>query len=280
MLNYIQAEFYRLVRNKKNYYIYLVLAVLFIILLFLAANPTENFVITINGQSGDFSFSFLYFTMGVTALIVGGIIGVGAQSFYTIYLEDFSNRMLPSVLSTGLTKWQYTLSKVISHAIYSTIVMALATLMYIGGFFIFEHFIDDVVIDWDHIQFFALLSVLITVTIVAYVVIAYAFSLFFQRSDMAIFLYFILANGWLSTLAGFIGRIDALSFIGTVNEYTLSDRMTVFTNEVIAAASPETLTAANLLTDSFYATLWTALAYIPIGILLTILFFRFIEIKE
>lgn len=273
MLNYINAELFRLVRNKKNFYTYLIAASLFVILVFLALGPSENFVITMTTNSEEFSFSNLYFTFGGAILFFAGLILIGAQVLYTVYLEDYSNRTLPTVLSTGLGKGTYVVSKMLVNLIYSTVVVGLAVALYTGGFFIMVMFIDGASFDAVDFQVFAQLSLLVLLSILAYTGLVHVISLFFQRSDFSIFIFIVLANRWVSQLVNQLGKLDSLSFLQTINQYSLS-------NQLSTCVKGMSWTSADLLSKDFKVASLTALAYIIISMLLGTIVLKFIEIKE
>jgi len=265
MFNYIKADLYRLFRKRSNYLYYAVLIGLFMLILLF----TYNHVVEMP--------SWIYFPVGVGGVATGGSMLIGAQAYYTVYLEDFSVKKLPDLFTTGLRKYEYILAKVIVQAIYLFIVIALTSLLYIAGFFILQTKVDTPLVGFDMAYIWAFLQAIVIMYFgtLAYSMISQLVGFLFQRSDIPLIFFFILVNGLITQTLTAMTNLSALSFLENVVDFSLTEALNTSFTEVV-----NVMGAGSVMTTGFYEIIFVGFTYMVVFTILSWLLLRQVEIKE
>jgi len=270
MFNYLKADLYRVFRKRNNYLFYGVLAAIFIALVVASSGTIWNLF----GEL-DAELSPVYFELGMIAVSVGGYMVIGAQSYYTVYLEDFSINNLPNIFTTGLRKHEYLLSKVLTQAIYLIGVFTFLMLLYIGGYLFFQiNVANPGFVSTDLLAFLEGIIV-VYFSILAFSMMTHMMGIFFQRSDFSLVLFFILVNGLIVQIFNLLTNINGFGFLETVNEYALS---TISGNAITEITS--LMQQGALMSDLFVETILISLAYLIGSFIITWIILKQVEIKE
>jgi len=270
MFNYLKADLYRIFRKQTNYLFYGILAALFIVLVIAASGTIWNLF----GEL-DAELSPVYFELGILALNVGSYMVIGAQSYYTVYLEDFSINNLPNIFTTGLRKHEYLLSKILAQAIYLIVVFAFLILLYIGGYLFFQINVANPGFASTDLLAFLESIVIVYFSILAFSMITHMVGIFLQRSDFSLVLFFILVNGLIVQMFNLLTNINGFEFLETVNEYALS---TISGNAITEITS--LMQQGSLIGSLFVETILISLAYLIGSFIITWIILKQVEIKE
>jgi len=265
MFNYIKADLYRLFHKRSNYLYYAVLISLFMLILIFAYNQVVEMP------------SWIYFPVGVGGVATGGSMLIGAQAYYTVYLEDFSVKKLPNLFTTGLRKYEYIMAKIVVQGLYLFIVTALTSLLYIAGFFILQTKVDTPLVGFDMTYIWAFLQSMVIMYLgtLAYSVISQLVGFLFQRSDISLIFFFILVNGLITQSLTAMTNLSALSFLENVVDFSLTEALNTSFTEVV-----NLMGAGSVMTTGFYEIIFVELAYLVIFSILAWLLLRQVEIKE
>lgn len=272
MANYLKAELYRLVRNKGNYKFYLIILLIATLLLALVVAPGENVEVSVSASEEIQGISSFYFQGGAILIHLAGMLVIGGQSFYTVYLDDYSNHTLATTHATGLSKTNFIIAKFIAQAIYTFVVFTLMALLFISGIFLYDIFVQPVVIEMMDIALFAQVAFIGYVLTLAFSQIVHAISLFFQRSDFSLITFAIFITGISVSIVKALSNIKVLEFLRPVSKFFLHEPFSDFFSQPWGAE--------NLLSNQVWLILATAVVYTVVGILLAHASFKVVEIKE
>jgi len=272
MFNYIKADLYRIANKRSNYFFYLTLAGLFAVLLVVFYGPAGAYF---NSSYSMNTLSSVYYELGIFGVMLGGSMVIGAQSYHTVYLDDFSTNNLSNIFTAGLKKYEYLLSKIIVQAVHLFVVLVLAAALFVGGYFILQTTVDNPGFKQVDLITFLQSVVVLYVSLLAFSMIAHIAGVIMQRSDISIVLFFILVNGLLAQIVGMLSNINGLEFLGTVEEYSLSTVQTSAMQGGILS-----ILEGSIGTEGMYQAIYISLAYLLVSFLINWVLFTRVEIKE
>lgn len=202
MFNYIKADLYRIFHKRSNQLYWIILAGLFLAFIILGSS------------SADFDGSELanmYFTAGAMPTGLFGPLIICPQIYYAVYLDELNNKSFVRLFSSGLRKSEYIVAKLISTMIYMFAVFAFLALAYVVGFGI-------LVLLNSGATFFSMNQILLLLSLVFYLsIFTIAFSsltnlisLKLQSGNISLFLFFIISNGFIASIIGWINRLPIL----------------------------------------------------------------------
>jgi hypothetical protein len=211
MLNYIQADLYRLFHKKSNYIFWAVMFGLYGLMYMLASSQG------LAGEVNGYHF-------GITTIILSqvGLLVIGAQTYFTVYINDLSSKNYPNVFSTGISKLEFVLAKVIVMIMYLLAVIAAGGIVFFAMYqlSLFRYGAQEFPVQ----MFERLVHVVITVflAILGYSAIMNIFTFWRQSSNLSAFGLFMLLVGFVNQILQLLPRIDMLKFLERPLSYTLT----------------------------------------------------------
>lgn len=204
MFNYIKADLYRIFHKRSNQLYWLILAVLFLAFVIFGsanANFTDN-------QS---ELTEMYFSAAVIPLALFGHLIVSPQFYYAVYLDELNSKGFVRLFSSGLRKSEYIVAKIISSLVYMFVVFIFLVFAYLCGFGILALLNNGA-------SFFTVNQIVLLLSLVAYLgLFTIAFSaltnlitLKWQSGNIPLVLFFIISNGFIASLIGWLNRLPIL----------------------------------------------------------------------
>lgn len=179
MFNYIKGELFRIF-CKKGFYVYYVTIMVVVLGLFLISGV---------GDSSHMEMGMMF----TSAFLPMSMIFFGTNLFLLVYGDDLANRSLSLVLSTGLSRTAFVLSKLI--------VMMVATLVVYVAMGVYSLLIWQLAVGslpaFDSVEVVLLLKsfVVVFLQILGFGSIAGALSYFYQKNTGGIVMYSVMALG-------------------------------------------------------------------------------------
>lgn len=235
MFNYIKADLYRIFHKRSNQLYWLILAALFLVFTILGsanANFAEN----------NSDLTVMYFSTAVIPLILFGPLIISPQFYYAVYLDELNSKGFVRLFSSGLRKSEYIVAKILTSLIYMVVVFTFLALAYVGGFGILALLNDGA-------PFFTINQIGLLLSIVAYLgLFTIAFSsltnlitLKWQSGNIPLFLFFVISNGVIASLIGWINRLPILRDF-ELSPYLLSTNtgkiQNALTNGTLSSSQP------------------------------------------
>lgn len=207
MLPYIKADLYRLY-HKKSIRVFLAALSLLYIALYVFLYVIYDDFFEIVGTT--------YVASGYNMLLGNGMLlpFIGVQSYLVVFTNDLSSKIFSGLFSTGLSKRQFLLAKVIVFTVYYWVVMVILGLAYFGLWLVFSTQTSIVGGSEEIIRLF-LMSGVLYIGILGYAFISNIYAHYSQSSGPAIFAYFLIGMGLLyqliSTLSLMISALEPIS---------------------------------------------------------------------
>lgn len=241
MINYIRAELYRLAHKKSIYYYYGGLTLSFFVLLFFGdAMNLENYVEIL------------------TYMIPVIIMFVTVQAYMAVYTDDLSAHTLSGSLSTGLSRAQLVIAKIIVSVLYLLIVFAILTSCYLAVYLIIGG--RFAVQDMEVFKYVLNVAIVLTLSSLAYMTLSSIVNYGLQTSALSIIVYVLLTMGFIYELGTLLTM--ALPVLEPFMKYTITETQ----NSAMAAYS-----SSGALPVEFYVTM---LAYVVVTTVLAVAAFK------
>lgn len=128
MIRYIQAEVGRLAKKKSNYIFYVAMMALFTLVTFFVSGDDRT--------PGTFYMMILNLLPMITIIIC-------IQTFITVYADDVSGHVLATSLSSGVSKVNLVISKIIVSVIYNIAVFIVLGVFLLVHMFLFGGSFDE-----------------------------------------------------------------------------------------------------------------------------------------
>ncbi|MDN6599309.1 MAG: hypothetical protein L0L13_08680 [Tetragenococcus koreensis] len=204
MFNYIKADLYRIFHKRSNQLYWLILAVLFLVFTILGSS-NASFV------DHKSELTEMYFSTAVIPLSLFGPFIISPQFYYAVYLDELNSNGFVRLFSSGLRKSEYIAAKIISSLVYMLAVFLFLAIAYLGGFAILALLNNGA-------PFFTMSQINLLLSLVAYLGLAtLAFSLLtnllalkMQSGNVPLLLFFVISNGLIANLIGWINRLPIL----------------------------------------------------------------------
>ncbi|GAA3013238.1 hypothetical protein [Tetragenococcus solitarius] len=215
MFNYVKADLYRIFHKRSNQFYWLILAGLFLTFVIFGSGSA-------NFADNKSELTEMYFSVAVMPLALFGPLIISPQFYYAVYLDEINSKGFIRLFSSGLRKSEYIVAKIISSLVYMFVVFAFLAFAYLSGFGILALLNNGVV-------FFTISQIELLLSLVAYLgLFTIAFSsltnlitLKWQSSNIPLFLFFIISNGFIASLIGWLNRLPILRQFD-FNPYLLS----------------------------------------------------------
>lgn len=242
MMNYIKSELYRLSHKKSSYIYFAVMFGLFLLLMSLA---------NITSVAG--------FNEGVLQIIRVLLVFVfGIHVFQAVYTDELSARILPTTISTGLSRVQLILAKLVVSIVYLLAIYVVCAVFYsiIAIFYAkglnadFFNGISDLV-PYVVFSFINNIVFLLIGSIIAYAT---------QKSVLAITIFVVMVTGILSQIVALVGMI--IPFFLDVYEYLPTSQ---YNSLVTTFSVNSSISIENLLILSLYAIVSLVLSYLVLS---------------
>ena len=203
MFNYINAELSRLFHKKSAYIYYCVLIVLFLFLVLFVAGP---------GEKED----IIYLAMIILSNLA--IIFIGSQVFLAVYADDLAANSLVNVFSSGLSKIEFVVGKLIVTVIYSICWYLVLALVYFGVYLLAEGpFSVEALVELLPFGYFSLLAQL------AFTAVASVVNYFFQKSTISTVVFILLGMGFVGGIVTLLGT--QIELFQTIYDYLISTQL-------------------------------------------------------
>ena len=215
MFNYIKADLYRIFHKRSNQLYWLILAVLFLTFVIFGSS-------NVNFADNKSELTEMYFSVAVIPLSLFGPFIISPQFYYAVYLDEMNDKGLIRLFSSGLRKGEYIVAKIISSLVYMFAVFFFLAIAYLGGFAILALLNNGA-------PFFTISQINLLLSLVAYLGLStVAFSLLtnllalkMQSGNVPLLLFFVISNGLIANLIGWINRLPILRNFD-LNPYLLS----------------------------------------------------------
>ena len=262
MLNYIQADLYRLFHKKSNYIFYGVLYAAFIALVTLTYTAFE--------QGEGFTNGFVELAGVLLTQLFPLIFGV--QAFSTVFLNDVSANGYQNIFSSGLSKVEFVLSKLMIMFTYMLITFLSGIVVYLGFYGVLL-LLEGGEIYYEGFQKVAVMTLNVFLGLIGYAMVASVVAFFTQNTTITLITFVALISNMVLTILNLAGlATDKLEFL---REYTLSHHL---------SQSNDTLVSQLIVPDSGFSipfeTWGVILIYIVVASVLGILVLNKVEIKE
>lgn len=268
MLQYIKADLYRLRNKTSNYIFWGIIYALFIASA--VAFATSNSSIGLTER---------YFTTVIISLSGFGILLIGGHCYYTVFLDDVSSKNYPNLFSTGITKIQFVSAKIVTFIIQLIGVFLTSGVVFFGFYGMLALFVDSVGFDLD--LFYLLLNTAMTVFLgsLGYAAIGSLVVFWKQNSTLSTMVIFFLMTGMFNQIINLLAMIEQLSFLETVAEYTLSSYINN-TSQLVMQISMTELPGSFTFMEMFGETWLASIVYLLVGLIISVIILRKVEIKE
>lgn len=272
MLQYIKADLFRLRHKRANYIFWASIYAIFILFTVLGFSTFDS--------SGEMGFAEPYFQTGIFSLTQFGVLIIGVHSYYTVFLDDVSSKNYPNIFSTGLTKAQFMVAKMITLFIQLLVVFLASALVFFGFYGILALFANSIGFNSELLYFVFMTAITVLLAIMGYAAIGSIITFWSQNSTLSAFFIVILSTRTISQIIGLIASIDALSFLQNIQEYTLSSYISSTLNSITTRITFLEEAQEMSFMSVFGETWLVSLLYMMIASILCILLLKKIEIKE
>ena len=205
MFNYINAELSRLLKKKSAYIYYSVLSAFFLfITLFVTNELAKNDVVHV----------------GMLILSSFTIIFIGTQVFLAVYADDLAANSLVNIFSTGLSKIEFVVSKLIVSVIYSICWHLVLALVYLAVYLLAQGPFDfETLVELLPFVYFSLLAQL------AFTAVASIVNYFFQKSTISTVIFILLGMGFISGIVTLLAT--QIEVFETIYDYLISTQLNI-----------------------------------------------------
>ncbi|AYW47608.1 hypothetical protein C7K38_03975 [Tetragenococcus osmophilus] len=277
MFNYVKADLYRIFHKRSNQFYWLILAALFLVFTILGsanANFAEN----------KSDLTVMYFSTAVIPLILFGPLIISPQFYYAVYLDELNSKGFVRLFSSGLRKSEYIVAKLISSLVYMIVVFTFLALAYVGGFGILALLNNGA-------PFFTINQIGLLLSIVAYLgLFTIAFSsltnlitLKWQSGNIPLFLFFVISNGIMASLIGWINRLPILRNF-ELSPYLLSTStgkiQNALTNGTLSSTQPPNAQKALNIINSIGTQPFIIGIYIIVTTIISLFILKHSDIKD
>ncbi len=268
MINYIKADLFRVYHKKSNYVFWSVIVGLFILIVSLTVSQMmgSNYEVADLGRFITETVKFSLLQMGI--LIFGG------QAYYTVYLDDLSASNYPNLFSTGISKLQFVLAKIIVLTTYLVSLFIAGSLAFFAVAGVLTLFLGNIHLPMSEIVLIGKICAMILLGALGYTALANLITFWSQKANLSTVFFFLLIISLINQMAKMISTIPGLDFLEKWLESTLSSSLGEVSVNAITGAP-----LANL-TQSINHVWLTALIYVLIFSSLSVLLLQKVEIKE
>jgi hypothetical protein len=201
MIDYIRADFYRILRKKSLYITFAIFLVCYCFLVFMRSNGLTDDNIAVEGS----------LVFNLLSLAGGGVL------FAALYGDDLSAKTLPAVIGFGRRK----ISIVVAKLIMAVIIYFLVFAMTLG--------VLHVVLTCFGLNASAEISTLVNSCLtylliaLAYVAIASVVAFGTQKATLALVTYVVLATGFVGTMVGLLLSAGFIKdMVGDLSQYLIT----------------------------------------------------------
>lgn len=226
----------------------------------------------------------MYFSTAVIPLILFGPLIISPQFYYAVYLDELNSKGFVRLFSSGLRKSEYIVAKLISSLVYMIVVFTFLALAYVGGFGILALLNNGA-------PFFTINQIGLLLSIVAYLgLFTIAFSsltnlitLKWQSGNIPLFLFFVISNGIMASLIGWINRLPILRNF-ELSPYLLSTStgkiQNALTNGTLSSTQPPNAQKALNIINSIGTQPFIIGIYIIVTTIISLFILKHSDIKD
>lgn len=264
MINYIKADLYRLRHKTANYVFWGIIAGLFLFIIVMSSR---------NIQGQDVGNFFMEITQ--LSLLQFGVIIIGGQAYYTVFIDDLASTNYPNLFSTGISKTRFVIAKMFTLIIYMFTLFIIGALFFFGVYGLLNVIQGGIGFNTEMFQDILLTIGLVFFSTLGFAAIANLITFWRQKTTFTTVFFFMMLTGLINQLLQLIPSIRGLEFLETPFSYTLTN----YISEATAVMTfPESIDGTML---SVFQNAWIAgIVYFVVGSILSILVLKNVEIKE
>lgn len=264
MINYIKADLYRLRHKTANYVYWGVIAGLFLLIIVMSSRTLEGVEI------GDF-----FMDLTRLAILQFGLVIIGGQAYYTVFIDDLASTNYPNLFSTGISKTKFVIAKMATLIIYLVTVFVVGAVFFFSVYGLMSFIQGGIGFNTEMFQDIVFAILLVFCGTLGFAAITNLITFWRQKTTFTTVLFFTLLMGLVNQVLQLLPTIRGLEFLETPLSYTLTNYLSAATN---AITFPESVDGTLL---SVFQEAWIAgLVYFVVVSALSVLVLRKVEIKE